>query len=45
MVHSLGVSERGSRSPKHHDVAIQGFQMIIDELDILDLEDSKEGSV
>jgi hypothetical protein len=41
MVHSLGVYERGSRSQKHHDVAIQSFQKLIDELDILDLEDSK----
>jgi hypothetical protein len=39
MVHSLGVSERGSRSVKHHDVAIQGFQKIIEELDLLDLQD------
>ncbi|XP_058787209.1 protein FAR1-RELATED SEQUENCE 5-like isoform X2 [Vicia villosa] len=42
MIHSLGVSERGSRSQKHHDVTIQGFQKIIEELDLLDLKDSNE---
>ncbi|CAK8530973.1 unnamed protein product [Lathyrus sativus] len=42
MICSLGVSERGSRSQKHHDVTIQGFQKIIEELDLLDLKDSNE---
>ncbi|XP_058752209.1 protein FAR1-RELATED SEQUENCE 5-like [Vicia villosa] len=43
MVHSLELSERASRSPKHHDIAIQALQNVIVELDQLDLEESKEG--
>lgn len=42
MVHSLGVSERGSRSDNHHAVTVKGFQKIIEDLDLLDLEDTNE---
>jgi hypothetical protein len=42
MVESLQVSERGSRSVKHHDVAIQALRKVITELDLLDHEESSE---
>ncbi|XP_019429336.1 PREDICTED: protein FAR1-RELATED SEQUENCE 5-like [Lupinus angustifolius] len=42
MVHSLELSERASRSEKHHDIAIQGMQKLIADLDQLEVEESKE---
>jgi hypothetical protein len=42
MVESLQVSERGSRSKKHHDIAIQALRKAITELDLLDVEESTE---
>ncbi|CAL0310828.1 unnamed protein product [Lupinus luteus] len=42
MVHYLELSERASRSEKHHDIAIQGMQKLIADLDRLELEESKE---
>lgn len=42
MVYSLELSERASRSPKHHDITIQALKKVIAELDQLDLEESKE---
>ncbi|KAI5392288.1 hypothetical protein KIW84_076899 [Lathyrus oleraceus] len=40
MVHSLKLSERGSQSKKHHDIAIQSLQNGIAKLDLLDIEES-----
>ncbi|KAK7287242.1 hypothetical protein RIF29_00404 [Crotalaria pallida] len=42
MVQSLDVSERASRSEKHHDVAVEGLQKLIEELDRLEVEESNE---
>ncbi|KAJ1384267.1 Zinc finger, PMZ-type [Sesbania bispinosa] len=42
MVQSLELSERASRSKKHHDVAIQGLEKLIGELDLLEVEESNE---
>ncbi|GAU50549.1 hypothetical protein TSUD_409930 [Trifolium subterraneum] len=42
MVESLQVSERGSRSKKHHDIAIQALRKAITELDLSDVEESTE---
>ncbi|PNX61709.1 FAR1-related protein, partial [Trifolium pratense] len=45
MVESLQVSERGSRSKKHHDIAIQALRKAITELDLLDVEETTKESV
>ncbi|KAK7266928.1 hypothetical protein RIF29_19589 [Crotalaria pallida] len=42
MVQSLELSERATRSEKHHDLAIQGLQKLIGELDLLEVEESNE---
>jgi len=42
MVVSLELSKRGSRSEKHHDIAIQALRKAITELDQLDLEEPNE---
>lgn len=42
MVHSLELSERGSQSEKHHDIAIQSLQNGIAKLDLLDIEESNK---
>ncbi|KAI5420814.1 hypothetical protein KIW84_044586 [Lathyrus oleraceus] len=42
MVHSLELSERGSQSEKHHDIAIQSLQNGIGKLDSLDIEESNK---
>ncbi|KAI5418712.1 protein FAR1-RELATED SEQUENCE 5 [Lathyrus oleraceus] len=42
MVHSLELSERGSQSKKHHDIAIQSLQNGIAKLDLLDIEESNK---
>ncbi|KAI5420554.1 hypothetical protein KIW84_044377 [Lathyrus oleraceus] len=42
MVHSLELSERGSQSEKHHDIAIQSLQNGIAKLDLLNIEESSK---
>lgn len=42
MVESLELSERGSRSQKHHDIAIQALRKAITKLDQLDIEEPNE---
>ncbi|KEH26391.1 hypothetical protein MTR_6g053640 [Medicago truncatula] len=43
MVEFLELSERGSRSKKYHDIAIQTLRKEITELDRLDIEEPNEG--
>jgi len=45
MAHSLELSERGSRSEKHHDIAIQCLNSAVAKLDLLDLKESNEDFV
>ncbi|XP_027182119.1 protein FAR1-RELATED SEQUENCE 5-like [Coffea eugenioides] len=45
MVRSLGISEKASRSAKHHRVALQGLQALSDKLDDLPYENEQDSSL
>ncbi|KAL4332232.1 hypothetical protein GQ457_07G032610 [Hibiscus cannabinus] len=43
MLHSLGLSEKATRSSKHYDLAIRGIKNLCDELDTLAIDIVNEG--